>query len=68
MEDFKIGSSRRHNPRFLTCSEAGEIMGLSAGAILYNVKKGYLVAEFDGFRYKIRPSDLRQFAEDFYYE
>ena len=59
---------RRRNPLlgYLTVDEAAEIARLSPGAIRWNISKGFLPAEFDGYRYHIRPQDLQRFLELYY--
>ena len=59
---------RLRNPRYLTVEEAAEIVGITPGAIRYNLRMGYL----RGFRidrrgtWGILRSDLKDFVEAYY--
>jgi len=59
---------KRKNPSYITASQAAEIIGLSRNAILWNIREGNLVADFDGFKYRIQISELNKFREKFYEE
>ena len=57
---------RRGNPGTYTASEVAENMGLHQNTVLWNIRQGYLKATFDGYRYNIRPQDVRAWVEEFY--
>ena len=64
---------RRHKPKLgLTVTEAAKVVGLSYGAIVYNIKKGHLKARAYHkkadliWHWYIRESDLDEFIRDYY--
>ena len=58
---------RRRNRQLMTVSEVAQATGFTSGAVRYWIAGGQLKAEFDGYRYLIKPSDLKKFL-DYYYE
>jgi len=58
---------RRRNPKNMTVSEVAEATGFTTGAVRYWISEGQLKAEFDGYRYLIKPIDLKKFL-NYYYE
>ncbi len=54
---------RRRNPKFYTVAEVAERMSMHANSILWNIRQGYLKAEFDGYRYSIHPQDFREWRD-----
>jgi len=67
MEQFETRKRKRRNPRgMLTVGEAAQRVGLSANAVLWNIRQQYLRAQYDGYRYWIHPVDLEEFRRTFY--
>ncbi len=56
------------NPKYLMASEAAVLVDLSENTIRWNLRKGYLKGDFDGYRWKIKPQDLERWREDYYSE
>lgn len=46
--------------------EAAEMMGMHPNSILWNIRKKYLPATSDGYRYLIHPDDFRRWRELYY--
>lgn len=63
-----IEKKRRYvrNPKFMTAGEAAASVGMSENAIRWNCLKGYLKADFDGYRWRIKPQDLERWREEYY--
>ena len=57
---------RRRNPTLITAAQAATSMGLSRNSILWNIRRGYLKAHYDGYRYRIHLDDLKEFRDRFY--
>ena len=64
--DFNKPKRRKRNPETISASQAAKLMSLHPNTILWNIRQGYLKARYDGYRYLIRLSDLKQFREDYY--
>ena len=57
---------RRRNPQLMSASEVSQATGFTSGAVRYWIAEGQLKAKFDGYRYLIRPGDLKKFLELYY--
>jgi len=58
---------RRRSPsEHLTVDEVAKVSNLSPGAVRWNIVKGYLSAEKDGYRYHIRRQDMERWLEMYY--
>ena len=61
-----IEKKRRYVTTFMTAGEAAASVGMSENAIRWNCLKGYLKADFDGYRWKIKPRALKRWREEYY--
>jgi len=59
-------SKRRYSTRYITTAEAAKRVGLHRNTVLWNIRKGYLRASFDGHRYWIHPRSLNSFRRKYY--
>ena len=66
IEGFQVKRRKLRNPHVVTVTQAAEMLGLSDGAIRWNITEGYLPAHFDGYKYLVDIDDLRAFKERFY--
>lgn len=58
---------RKKNPlKYYTASGIARLMGLHFNTVLWNIRQGYLNAEFDGYRYLIKPEDYQEWRERYY--
>lgn len=58
---------RKKNPlKYYSVSGIARLMGLHPNTVLWNIRSGYLNAEFNGYRYLIKPEDYQEWRERYY--